>query len=130
MTLSQHIGFIIGYIFLLAITVGFAASFISFEDKFLVKLEEIEDSVVANRVVKCFSKDSDFGVVDITKINGEVLSKCMGEKYLLNVKLRKIDGDNVFIENFNLRKSRIVNRYVVADGKTAKLEVDYSKDEL
>lgn len=126
MAVSQHVGFIIGYIFLLAITVGFAASFLSVEDKFSTKLDLVEDSVVADRVVKCFSEDGKFGVVNISKFNDEILSKCMGDKYLLNVKLSRLEGGDLIIENYNLRQSRVAHRYVVVEGKAAKLEVSYS----
>ncbi len=127
MTISQHIGFIIGYIILLGIAVGFAANFISVDDKFSAKLDNAEDSVVANRVIRCFSKEGDFGVIDISTFNDEILGKCMGDKYLLNVKLSRIEGEDMIIENYNLRQARVVNRYVVADGKGAKLEVSYSR---
>ncbi|MBS3151412.1 hypothetical protein J4443_03485 [Candidatus Woesearchaeota archaeon] len=131
MTIMQNIGFIIGYIFLLAIAIGFAAKFISIEDKFLVKLDNAEDSVVANRVVRCFSKEGDFGVMDASKINGEngaeILRRCMGDKYAFNVKLARSEGNDVRIETDNLEQKRVVSRYVVVDDKEARLEVGYSK---
>lgn len=127
MTISQHIGFIIGYIILLGLAIGVAANFVSIDDKFSVKLDNIEDSVVANRVVRCFSIEGDFGVIDLSKVNDETLVDCMGDKYLLNVKLSRMEGDDVIIENYNLRQTRVVSRYVVADGKAAKLEVGYSR---
>ncbi|MEK6856434.1 MAG: hypothetical protein AABX49_00305 [Nanoarchaeota archaeon] len=126
MTISQHIGFIIAYIFLLVIAVGFAASFISVENKFSAKLDYVEDMVVVNRVVRCVSEDKEFGVISISKFSDETLSKCMGDKYLLNVKLYRLEGENLIIENYNLRPSRVVNRYVVVEGKAAKLEVSYN----
>ena len=126
MTLSQHIGFVIGYIILLGIAVGFTANFISLEDKFLVKLDHVEDSVVANRVVRCFSEEKEFGVINTAKLNDETLEKCLGDKYLLNIKLTRTEGDNIRIETGTLGQAKVVNRYVVADGKAAKLEVGYT----
>ncbi len=129
MTIMQHVGFIIGYIILLGIAVGIATKFISIDDDFSVKLEDAEDSVVANRVVRCFSKEGEFGVVDVSKMSDEALRNwnCMGDKYLLNIKLVRMEGDDIKIETGSLGQARVVNRYVIVDGKAAKLEVDYSE---
>ena len=126
MTLAQHMGYVIGYIILLGMAVGFTANFISLEDKFLVKLDHVEDSVVANRVVRCFSDEKEFGVINTAKLNDETLERCLGDKYLLNIKLTRTEGEDIRIETGTLGQARVVNRYVVADGKAAKLEVGYS----
>jgi len=126
MTLAQHMGYMIGYIILLGMAVGFTANFISLEDKFLVKLDHVEDSVVANRVVRCFSDEKEFGVINTAKLNDETLERCLGDKYLLNIKLTRTEGEDIRIETGTLGQARVVNRYVVADGKAAKLEVGYS----
>mgnify|MGYP001581414680 FL=1 len=104
MTIMQHVGFIIGYIILLGIAVGIATKFISIDDDFSVKLEDAEDSVVANRVVRCFSKEGEFGVVDVSKMSDEALRNwnCMGDKYLLNIKLVRMEGDDIKIETGSL----------------------------
>ena len=133
MTISEHIGYVIGYIILLTMSVLFAANFASVEGKFLVKMDNAENSVVADRIVKCFSRDGDFGVVDTSKFNdkngNEVLRKCMGEKYAFSIKLG-MEGNSVLIEGGKLGQTRLVNRYVVVDGKPGKLEVSYSKNGL
>lgn len=127
MTLMQHTGFILGYILLLGIAVGFTLGFISVEDKFVDKLDYIEDSVVANRVVRCFSEEDEFGVIDISKFNNEILENCMDEKYLFIIKLVRAENGNIDLETGTIKQERVANRYVVVDGKPAKLEIGYDK---
>lgn len=125
MTLMQHIGFIIGYIFLVALAFGLAAITSPVENKFLVKLDYIEDSVVVNRVVRCFSDEREFGIVDTAKVNEETLVNCMGDKYLFDIRLTRSEGSDIRVETGNPGQVRVVKRYVVLDGKPAKLEVNY-----
>lgn len=121
-------GFLIAYIFIFSFGAVLTASYIKTENLYDVKLDSVEDSVVINRVIKCFSEKGNFGIIDEMRFSKDVLLGCMGDKYGLDVKLRKLEGKNNAVEIGALGEMRTVSRYVLVDGKGAKLEVGYTKN--
>jgi|SRR3989344_1498210 len=121
-------GFLIAYIFIFSFGAVITAGFIKTENVYDLKLDSAEDSVVANRIIKCFSKEDNFGIIDETKFSKDILTRCMGDKYGLDVKLRKLEGKNNAVEIGATGEMRTVSRYVLVDGKGAKLEVGYTKN--
>ncbi|MBI2507937.1 hypothetical protein HYV89_03210 [Candidatus Woesearchaeota archaeon] len=121
-------GFLIAYIFIFSFGAVITAGFIKTENIYDIKLDSAEDSVVANRVIKCFSEKDNFGILDEEKFSKDELTRCMGDKYGLDVNLRKLEGKSNAVEIGAIGEMRTVSRYVLADGKGAKLEVGYTKN--
>jgi hypothetical protein len=123
----DKMGFWVCWFIILIIGTLAVKAFVFVEGEFDFKLEKVEDSVVVNRVVKCFSEE-EFGMIDETKFNEASLRKCMGSKYNLKVDLRKLRGRDRHLEFGELGEFREINRYVIVDGGGARLEVGYSEN--
>ena len=125
---GHKFGFLIAYIFIFSFGAVLTASYIKTENVYDIKLDSAEDNVVANRVIKCFSEENNFGMIDETKFSKDILLGCMGDKYGLDVKLRKLEGKDNAVEIGAIGEMRTASRYVIVDGKGAKLEVGYTKN--
>lgn len=106
----------------------FVKGFVLSETKYDLRLDNIESSVVANRAVKCFSEENNFGVIDKTKTNNDRLEKCFGGRYDMKIDFSVLSSENipnVEIGNVN-GEMKTANRFVIIDGKGAMMEVSYN----
>ena len=124
---ASKTGFYLVYILLFTATFFYGIKFTHSEAQLNSQINEIEDSVVVNRVIKCFS-DEEFGVVDNAKVSEENLRKCLGGKYNLAVKLIKQIGETEAFSIGKLGEHRHIVRSVIVENSVARLEVDYSKN--
>ena len=105
----------------------YSVNFIENREVRRVDFNELEDSIVINRVVSCISGDV-FGELDMNKFTEAELRKCLvNEDYDFSMELTgknpiKI-GDQSWSKDF-----RISKRYVLVDGEGAKLKVGYRKN--
>ena len=132
--IASKTGYYLLYVFLFTVAVVYVASFTQPERDYVFKLGDVEDGVVANRVIRCFSEENNFGVIDVAKFDINTLKKCFGEsKYNLRIKLNRKKGQIIEpLEMGNLDEVRIIRRYVLMDegGKygAVRLEIGYNKN--
>jgi|SRR3989344_3404139 len=125
---AGKMGFYIGYILLFTAAFFYGLKFVHSEVQLDFKINDIEDSVVINRMIRCFSEDNEFGVFDNAKVSDGRLKKCFGRKYNFAVKLDRQIGESKRLSMGNLQEPRHVVRYVIVDNSATRLEVDYSKN--
>jgi len=117
-----------GYFFVYIILFGFAAlyffSILGVSNSVEFNTESIEDSVVATRVLNCFSDDN--FLLDKSKMNVVDLRNCFGnDKYFLEIKLDDKDVKNIPGE---LHFPRKIKRYVkLKNNEKGILEIKYVK---
>jgi len=87
--------------------------------------ENIEDSIVATKVLNCFSDDN--FLLDKTKMNSNELRRCFSNaKYFLEIKLNEEEPIKNVEELHNPRK---IKRYVkLKNGEGGILEIKYVKN--
>ena len=90
---------------------------------------EIEDSIVATRVINCFSNDNYFDESKMTLVD---LTRCFdSDKYFLEIELKKKDGDNKLpLTNVpgEIHDYRNIKRYINLENENALLEINYVKN--
>ena len=132
---SKSTGFIVWYIILIGVATLMVASSINVEGQYNIRLDNVEDGVVINKVVRCFSEEGNFGVIDPTKFHEssylEILDKCFGNKYNFDLELKRLEGENVNLEFGEQGTMTEVSRYVLINeadkgNKGARLEVRYN----
>jgi len=103
---------------------GFALS----ETEYDLKLDDTENSAVANRAVKCFSMENRFGIIDKAKTNNDRLGECFGNKYNMKIDFRVLSPENIpDIEIGDVSgEMETTERFVIVDGGGAMMEVAYS----
>ncbi len=127
--LGSKLGFYIFYILLFTIGIVQVARLINIEGEYIFKIADAEDRVVVYRIIKCASENNRFGIIDESKFDEEILKNCLGGKYSFSTSLKKSEGLNKRVEAGSLEKDvRDIARYVIVNGKGAKLEVRYSKN--
>jgi len=127
--IPEKTGYYILFIIVFGISVAFAAIFLS-EGITEFNTGEIKDSIVATKVLSCFS-GGELGVIDETEITRSSLVRCFpGAKYFLKINLDKRGGENLFLENTpgDLHDFRSVKRYVKLNDGEGILEIDYVKN--
>jgi hypothetical protein len=127
-------------VYILLFTVGliYVSKFTQVEAQYVVKLEDLKESVIVSRVVKCLSEESRFGVMDEAKFDAKTLRGCFGDvergfKVQL-VKKEASGGTSLMIETGNIDKLTGVKRYVLVETnkglRAARLELGYNKNEI
>jgi len=127
-------------VYVLLFTVGliYVSKFTQVEAKYVVKLEDLKESVIVNRVVKCLSEENRFGVMDEANFDVATLSGCFGDvEKGFKVKLVKKEasgGTPLMIETGNIDALTGVKRYVLVETneglRAARLEVEYNQNEI
>ena len=116
------------YAVLFAIAFFYGASFLK-TSNVEFNTNEIEDSIVATRVINCFSNNKYF---DESKMGMDNLARCFyGDKYFLEIELKKKNGDNkLLLTNVpgELHSYRSIKRYVNLENENAILEINYKKN--
>jgi len=124
--IASKTGFYLMYIFIFVVGITIVANYTNVESKFDSNLEIVQDSVVAERTVKCLSKENEFGEIDESKLTEDSLRNCFGERYSFIIKLKKFDGIDKQLTVGNSNQLKQAKRYVLVDGKSAVLEVGYN----
>ena len=122
---AEKSGYFIIFIVLFGISFLYAFSLL-YVDKADFNTENIEDSIIATRVLNCFSDDN-FLLDKENKMNIVDLKDCFGnDKYRLEIKLDEEEPKkNTPTE---LRSPRKIKRYVkLKNGEEGILEIKYKK---
>ena len=125
----EKFGFWILCAFVFAIAFTYAVFFMGFNN--LVKFETggMEDSIIATRVLTCFSGDK-LGILDEDKIKSRELKKCFNnDKYYLEINLEKENGEEIPLEPYgNVGGiTRTFKRYVKLEEGYGVLRIEYRK---
>lgn len=126
--IAEKMGFYIAYIFLFALAISFALVFmVGSTTEF--DSDEIEDSIVATRVLSCFS-DGEIGVINEEEFNLENLKKCFSEgTYFFKIRLDKEEKKGVpLIVGEEFGYYRTSKRYVKLKEGEGVLEIGYVKN--
>lgn len=127
-------------VYVLLFTVGliYVSKFTQVEAQYVVKLDDLKESVIVNRVVKCLSEENRFGVMDEANFDVATLSGCFGDvERGFRVKLVRKEasgGTPLFVEVGNTDQLTKVKRYVLVETngglRPARLEMEYNKNEI
>jgi hypothetical protein len=125
--IASKMGFYIVFVLLFTLAIGYSLKFIEGREINKIDFLELEDSVVMNRVVNCLSKGS-FGDIDSLKFDGYYLRNCLSnDNYGFLIELNG-EEDLVYGLGELSSNSRYVERFVIYEGKEARLKVRYSKN--
>ena len=109
--LSGKTVYYIIYMFIFAISIAIAASYINNKVTVDVDFSALEKDVVSSMVFDCL-KGGEFGIIDYNKFKSENLKECVDENtYYVKVKLRE-SGE---IRNFDFSSDNNAEYYVLVD---------------
>ena len=109
--ISGKTGYYIIYIFIFAISIAIAASYINNKVTVDVDFSKLEGDVVSSIVFDCL-KGKEFGIIDYNKFKNEKLKECFDENvYHVKVKLRE-SGE---IRNSDFSSENSAEYYVLVD---------------
>lgn len=122
--LAEKTGYFFVYFILFTFAAYYSLSVMGITSSVEFNTESIEDSIVATRILNCFSDDN--FLLDESKMNVVDLRNCFSnDKYFLDIKLDEKDVKNIPGE---LHFPRKIKRYVkLKNNEKGILEIKYVK---
>lgn len=129
--IAEKTGFYIIYIFLFFFAVLYAAYNLHYQLSFKLDTSEIDDSIVANKVLSCFCNEKlgelSSEKLDLYKNSPNEFLKCYpAKKYGIIV---YIDKELILDFSEGFEKLREVKRYVLVDGNGKIFKINYKGEQ-